>query len=125
MSAINSLLNEFYSKDTLKEFHKKVIDKNLFKSQLDSFNKEKNDIQNLMKKKKEILQQLYEERATEIIDDNDLTFLRAKYKVNVDKLGERLSTIDNELKLIEMKQNKLKDCDSLLSKYKHFDILTP
>ena len=43
----------------------------------------------------------------------------------MDKLSERLSTIDNELKLIEMKQNKLKDRDSLLSKYRHIELLTP
>ena len=122
---MNGLLDEYYDKDTLKELHKEVIDKDLFKDQLDSFNKEKNDIQNLIKRKKEIFQQLYEDRATGIIDDNDFTSLRAKYKEDVDKLSERLSTIDNELKLIEMKQNKLKDRDSLLSKYRHFDVLTP
>ena len=103
LSAMNGLLDEYYDKDTLKELHKEVIDKDLFKDQLDSFNKEKTDIQNLIKRKKEIFQQLYEDRATGVIDDNDFTSLRAKYKEDVDKLSERLSTIDNELKLIEMK----------------------
>lgn len=125
LSAMNGLLDEYYDKDTLKELHKEVINKDLFKDQLDSFNKEKTDIQNLIKRKKEIFQQLYEDRATGVIDDNDFTSLRAKYKEDVDKLSERLSTIDNELKLIEMKQNKLKDRDSLLSKYRHIELLTP
>lgn len=125
LNAMNDLLDQYYDSNTLKKLHKEAIDSDLFKNQLDSFNKEKNDIHSLIKKKKDIFQQLYEDRTTGIINDNDFTSLRAKYKEDIDKLNERLSTIDNELKLIEIKQNKLKNRDSLLSKYRHLEELTP
>ena len=38
---MNGLLDEYYDKDTLKELHKEVIDKDLFKDQLDSFGSSK------------------------------------------------------------------------------------
>lgn len=124
LSEMNNLLDEYYSNDTLKKLHKEVVEKDLFKNQLDSFNKEKHDIQNLVKRKKEIFQQLYEDRANGVIDDSDFISLRTKYKEDVEKLNERLSTIDNEIKLVEIKQSKLKNRDSLLSKYRHFEVLT-
>ena len=125
LESINSLLDEYYDENTLKELHKEIVDKDLFKDQTDSLNKEKTDIQSLIKKKKTIFQQLYDDKATGIIDESDFTSLRLKYKEDVDKLNERLSTINDELKLIEIKQKKLKDKDHLFSNYRHIEELTP
>lgn len=125
IQSINDVLKEYYDSKILTKLHKEVVDKDLFKDKIESLNKEKRDIQTLIKKKNGIFHQLYEDRAEGIIDDSDFTALRKKYKDDVDKLNERSLTIDDELKLIEIKQNKLKNKDALLSKYHHIKELTP
>ena len=125
IQSINNVLEEYYDSKILTKLHKEVVDKDLFKDKIESLNKEKRDIQALIKKKNGIFHQLYEDRAMRIIDDSDFTDLRKKYKDDVDKLNERLLTIDDELKLIEIKQNKLKNKEALLSKYQHIEELTP
>ncbi len=124
VDSINELLDEYYNKDILKDMYDTTIDNDLFKDQKDSLKKEKNDIKSLIEKKETIFRQLYDDRAMGIIDESDFISLRGKYKDEKEKLTERLSKIEDELKLIELKVNKFKDKSTLLSKYKHIDELT-
>lgn len=125
IDSINKELKKYFDKKLLKKDEDNVIDSTLFANQLDSFNKEKYDIQTLIKKKKNIFQQLYEDRANGIIDDYEFSSLRLNYKEEVSKLNDRLAIIEDELKLIEIKQNKFKNKDNLFSKYKQVTELTP
>lgn len=124
IDSINGLLSEYYDKDVLKGLYDETLENDLFKDQKDSLKKEKSDIKSLIEKKEIIFRQLYDDRAMGIIDESDFTSLRSKYKEEKEKLMERLSTIDDEIKLVELRRNKLKNKDNLLSKYKHINVLT-
>lgn len=125
INSINEVLKKYYDPRRLKENKTDMIASTLFSNQLDSFNKEKCDIQKLIKKKKSIFQQLYEDRTNGIIDNYDFSTLRLKYKEDVSKLNDRLAIIEDELKIIEAKQNKFKNKDNLFAKYKQITNLTP
>lgn len=125
ISSINKELKKYFDKKILKEDENNVIDSTLFANQIANFNKEKCDIQKLIKKKKNIFQQLYEDRTNGIIDDYDFASLRLKYKEEVCKLNDRLIIIEDELKLVNNKQTKFKNKNILFSKYKQINKLTP
>lgn len=124
VESINELLDEYYDKQVLKDLYEETLENDLFKDQKDSLIKEKSDIKSLIEKKETIFRQLYDDRAMGIIDESDFISLRGKYKEEKEKLQERLLKIEDELKLIELKQNKLKNKNALLSQYQHIDELT-
>lgn len=125
IQSINNLLDKYYDTSMLIELYKKYIDTCLFKDLIESLNKEKCNIEILIQKKKNVFEQLYEDRITGIIDDSDFISLKSKYKEDIDQLKKRFSTLDEELTLIATKQQKLKDKNSLLLKYRHIEEITP
>lgn len=107
LDAINKQFNQFYDVVILNNLYDEYLEKDLFKRQVESLLKEKNDIMLFFSKKKDTFKKLYEDRVNGIIDDNDFSFLRLKYKEEVDKISERLSQIETELNGIKIEQKNL------------------
>ncbi len=125
LQSLNNLLDQYYDYKILTKLYEEIVDNDLFKEKILNLSKEKNDIQVLIEKKNLIFRQLYKDKAMGIIDEGDFIALRRNYKEEVDRLNERLLTIEGDLKLIEAKKNKLKNEDSLFFKYRHLELLIP
>lgn len=121
INKINELLNRFYSEDKLQEIKKNDIDSDLFKSKLNSLNKELADINRELQNKKTYFQHLYEDKINGLLDTEEYMTLKSKYKDDSEKLENRVVKIKEELKMINEKKSILKTKETVYSKYKQID----
>ncbi len=120
---INNVLDRFYKEEKQIEINNNMVEKDLFKKQIENYAKEKQTIKKELESKDSYFQSLYEDRKNGFIDDNEYLTLRTKYKNDCSNLEERLITIENKLIAIYAKQDVLKNKKTLFSKYKHIDKL--
>lgn len=120
---INELLNRFYNEEQLKEFKEKDTDSDLFKSRINSLNKELIDVNKELQNKKTYFQHLYEDKISGLLDTDEYLILKSKYKDDSEKLENRAAKIKEELKLINDKKAILKTKETIYGKYKHIDCI--
>ena len=120
---INELLNRFYNEEQLKEFKEKDTDSDLFKSRINSLNKELIDVNKELQNKKTYFQHLYEDKISGLLDTDEYIILKSKYKDDSEKLENRATKIKEELKLINDKKAILKTKETIYGKYKHIDCI--
>ena len=125
LKSINDLIDKYYDLSILKILLKDSIFKYIFNDKLQSLNKEKSNIQTIIKKKRDIIMKLYDDYANEIIDKIDFISLKSKYKEDINKLNERLLVIEKELLSINYKKNNLDNKEDILLKYSYIDKLIP
>lgn len=118
LDKINSLLKRFYDEKKQYGYYNQLIEKEIFNSKINNLKKEHLKISQELKNKNGYFQDLYEDRKNGFLDDCEYMTLRNKYKEDYAKLEARLKTIDQNLQMIQIKQNKLKDEKTILSKYK-------
>jgi len=123
LNKINELLNRFYNEEQLKEFKEKDTDNDLFKSRINSLNKELIDVNKELQNKKTYFQHLYEDKINGLLDTEEYMILKSKYKDDSEKLENRVIKIKEELNLINEKKNVLKNKKTVYSKYKHIDCI--
>ena len=123
LGKINELLNRFYNEEQLKEFKEKDTDSDLFKSRINSLNKELIDVNKELQNKKTYFQHLYEDKINGLLDTEEYMILKSKYKDDSEKLENRVIKIKEELNLINEKKNVLKNKKTVYSKYKHIDCI--
>ena len=123
LSEINNILNKFYNEDTLLEINNAMIEKDLFHEKIISLNKEELTITKELKSKDTYLQNLYEDMKKGLLNQKEYINLRKKYKEDYSRLEERIEKIQQEIKDIQVKQEKLKDKKALFKKYRHIDSL--
>lgn len=123
LNKINELLNRFYNEEQLKEFKEKDTDNDLFKSRINSLNKELIDVNKELQNKKTYFQHLYEDKINGLLDTEEYMILKSKYKDDSEKLENRVTKIKEELNLINEKKNVLKNKKTVYSKYKHIDCI--
>lgn len=123
LNKINELLNRFYNEEQLKEFKEKDTDNDLFKSRINSLNKELIDVNKELQNKKTYFQHLYEDKINGLLDIEEYMILKSKYKDDSEKLENRVIKIKEELNLINEKKNVLKNKKTVYSKYKHIDCI--
>ena len=125
LNEINKFLTKYYDKNILKNIYKDNIDTLLFKEEIYNLKKEESETKNIINKKQDIFVQLYEDYITGIIDNNEFSELKLKYKNSLNKLKDRLIMINDELNLIENKKNELLNGNYIISKYQKIQELTP
>lgn len=123
LGKINELLNRFYNEEQLKEFKEKDTDSDLFKSRINSLNKELIDVNKELQNKKTYFQHLYEDKINGLLDTDEYIILKSKYKDDSEKLENRAAKIKEELKLINDKKAILKTKETVYSKYKHIECI--
>ena len=123
LGKINELLNRFYNEEQLKEFKEKDTDSDLFKSRINSLNKELIDVNKELQNKKTYFQHLYEDKINGLLDTDEYIILKSKYKDDSEKLENRSAKIKEELKLINDKKAILKTKETVYGKYKHIDCI--
>lgn len=123
LNKINELLNRFYNEEQLKEFKEKDTDNDLFKSRINSLNKELIDVNKELQNKKTYFEHLYEDKINGLLDTEEYMILKSKYKDDSEKLENRVIKIKEELNLINEKKNVLKNKKTVYSKYKHIDCI--
>lgn len=123
LGKINELLNRFYNEEQLKEFKEKDTDSDLFKSRINSLNKELIDVNKELQNKKTYFQHLYEDKINGLLDTDEYIILKCKYKDDSEKLENRAAKIKEELKLINDKKTILKTKETVYSKYKHIECI--
>lgn len=104
LNKINELLNRFYNEEQLKEFKEKDTDNDLFKSRINSLNKELIDVNKELQNKKTYFQHLYEDKINGLLDTEEYMILKSKYKDDSEKLENRVIKIKEELNLINEKK---------------------
>lgn len=115
---INILLKRFYDEEQQNELNDNMVENDLFKEQINSLIKEKNNISKELKSKNSYFQNLYEDLKKGLLDETEYISLKMKYNDDYKKLGERLKIIEKNLLGIQAKKNKLKDKRTLFKKYK-------
>lgn len=120
---INNLLKKFYNQENQNGLTNDLVDKVLYKDQIDFLNKEKNSISKELESKNSYFQSLYEDLKKGLLDESQYISLRNKYKDDYTKLEQRLQTIEKKLLTIQAKKNEAKDKKALLSKYKQINDL--
>ena len=123
LNKINNILDRFYKEEKQININNNMVENDLFKTQIENLNKEKQSIKKELENKDSYFQGLYEDRKKGFIDDNEYLTLRTKYKQDYSNLEERLEKIQKNLTTIYAKQDVLKDKKTLFSKYKHIDTL--
>ena len=123
LNKINNILDRFYKEEKQININNNMVENDLFKTQIENLNKEKQSIKKELENKDSYFQGLYEDRKKDFIDDNEYLTLRTKYKQDYSNLEERLEKIQKNLTTIYAKQDVLKDKKTLFSKYKHIDTL--
>ena len=123
LKKINNILDRFYKEEKQLDINNNMVESNLFKTQIENLNKEKQSIKKELENKDSYFQGLYEDRKKNFIDDNEYLTLRNKYKQDYSNLEERLEKIQKHLTSIYAKQDVLKDKKTLFSKYKHINAL--
>lgn len=123
LNKINNILDRFYKEEKQIDINNNMVENDLFKTQIENLNKEKQSIKKELENKDSYFQSLYEDRKKGFIDDNEYLILRTKYKQDYSNLEERLEKIQKSLTAIHAKQDVLKDKKTLFSKYKHIDTL--
>lgn len=120
---INILLKKFYDQENQNNLTDDLVDKVLYKDQIDPLNKEKNSISKEIENKNSYFQSLYEDFKKELLDESQYISLRNKYKDDYTKLEERLQIIEKKLLTLQSQKSKIKDKKTLLSKYKEINDL--
>ena len=105
------------------EFKEKDTDSDLFKSRINSLNKELIDVNKELQNKKTYFQHLYEDKISGLLDTDEYLILKSKYKDDSEKLENRAAKIKEELKLINDKKAILKTKETIYGKYKHIDCI--
>lgn len=123
LNKINNILDRFYKEEKQININNNMVENDLFKTQIENLNKEKQSIKKELENKDSYFQGLYEDRKKGFIDDNEYLTLRNKYKQDYSNLEDRLEKIQKNLTAIYAKQDVLKDKKTLFSKYKHIDNL--
>ena len=123
LDRINDVLKRFYKEEQQLTINDNIVEKELFKKQINNLTNEKISIEKELKSKDSYFQSLYEDMKKGFLDENEYMSLRKKYKEDYSKLETRLENIYKELNAIEAKQEKLKDKKTLFEKYKQIDKL--
>lgn len=124
LKKLNTLLARFYDKNILKKMYNDTINEDLFKTKLDSLEKELQSINKELQNKSVYFQSLYEDRNKGILPEKEFLILLDKYKDDNLKLEERAQIIDKEITSIMAKKEVLKAKKNVFKKYQHIDKLS-
>lgn len=123
INKINFLLKRFYMEDLQVKIYHYKIDHNFFKDAIQNLNQENLDIHKELNTKSTYFQELYEDRKKGFIDDEEYLILRKKYKEDYQKLEDRSKKIESKIFDMKVKQNQLKNKQSLFNNYKQINNL--
>ncbi len=124
LEAFKEKQTEFLDESRLKVNVKCEFDKNSFYQRLKALKQEKEKIVSSVKNSNYYLKGLYEDKRDNIITQEDFLILRNEYDVEVKNYELRIIQIDDEIEILEHKQEKNDDLEGLLEKYKNIKRLT-
>lgn len=124
LEKLNEILNKFYEENTLKKMQNKIIEQDLYKEELNSLEKELQNINEKLQKKSTYLQKLYEDHINEILKEKEFLILINKYKDDNEKLEQQQKIIKKEISLTLEKKEKTKNKKNIFKNYKHIEKLS-
>lgn len=123
LQQINNQLDLFCRKELLIESNNNMIENDLFKDKIKSLEKEKSNINKELEKKETYFDNLYNDRVNGILTDKEFLSLKNKHTNQYKKYEDRLKVIEQELRSIFIKKERLKNKETLFNNYTHLDSL--
>ena len=90
---------------------------------ISNLEKEQNKIQTEIEKKQNILIQLYNDKATGIITQNEFNIINSGNAIEIERLKEKRNEVENKIANLRIEKDKEKDKENLFLKYKDIDSL--
>ena len=117
LKEINNQISIYYDKKIIEDyFNKEIIENNLI-SEINSLNKEKENMENNISKKENALALLYDDRASGVINLNEFTVIKNKTSFDINNMKKRIKQIEDTIKEINNKKNREFNKEEVIKKY--------
>lgn len=123
LNEINNKIKQYYNIDLLKIEYEKQKIKNQLNSKLNNLINEQQTINNLISKKQQYYQKLFEDRVDKIITDEDFFTFRNKYLTEINELKDQENKTKENIKIINTKQETKENIINVLKKYQKLNQL--
>jgi len=122
IDSINKKLDNYYDKDLLEEKTKTAL-KNQFNEKLKALENQKINLMDKVRKTKEYLKSLYEDKVNGLITIDQFKDLMLDYNKSNEIYNEKIVAIDEEINHYKLKEQTSIDSSKILNKYKQLKSL--
>ena len=117
LSAINTKIYKFYSEQELNEVSNTLIDNDQHKEKI-SLNYRVEELEKKLRETNNYLKTVYQDKVNKIITDEQFKLLIENYSNNKKIIKKEISSINEKLEYIKLKQKSLLNKNKIFSKYK-------
>ena len=118
-NCIKEKINSYYELSTVsKEYYLQNVYSNI-DNNIQQLEKEKLEIESEIKKRKNILVQLYADKVSGTLAESEFTIIKDSNTLEIDQLEKKLSNITTEINNLNMDKEKQEDKAKIFEKYKN------